>query len=260
MPRRTLKLVHTSDAHLDTDSFTGEQRRSSCRRLELAFRKVVDTVCEERADLFMIAGDLFDSSRVERAAIDFVLAELSRATCPVVLLPGNHDCYDNGSIYRRVDFRQAGSHVHPVTAEEGEMLVFPELEATVWGRAMVDHDHANRPLAGVPPRLRDYWHIGIAHGFLAKNRREMRSSLITPGEIADSGFDYLALGHVHVFREVSQEPTKACYSGSSAPLYMGKKEGGSVAVITLDRSSGVTLAERKSPLDGQPTGAGKPGA
>ena len=244
MPRRTLKLVHTSDVHIHSEGLRGEERPAIRALEEIAFRKVVDTARRQRADLLLIAGDLFDSSRIARPEIDFVMATLSAASCPVVLLPGNHDCYDEHSVYRKVDFRDAGSHVHPLMAEDGDVLEFPELHSTVWGRAMVEHDHANQPLEGVPDRNGDYWHVGIAHGHLVPDRSELRSSLITPEEIGDSGLDYLALGHVHVFRDVSERSTTACYSGSPSPQY-GRDEWGSVAVVTLDSERGVLLSQEK---------------
>jgi DNA repair exonuclease SbcCD nuclease subunit len=243
--RSRLTLVHTSDVHLENDAFRGAERRSSRRRSETAFRKVIDAAHEEQADLLLIVGDLFDTSRVGSAAIDFVLAELGRVPCPAVLLPGNHDCYDAQSIYRKVDFTQAGPNVHALTEPEGTVLEFPDLHATVWGRPVVDHDDSSRPLAGIPPRRGDAWHLGMAHGLFTEDRHEPRSSLIFPEQIADSGLDYLALGHVHVFREVSQGATKACYPGSPAPLHLGSRHPGSVAVVTLDPASGIMLAERK---------------
>ena len=253
MRRRRLKLVHTSDVHIEGDALSRQERRSPRGRAETAFRQVIDAARDVEADLLLVAGDLFESSRVGSAAIEFVKEELSRATCTVVLLPGNHDCYDDASIYRRVDFREAGSHVHTLTSLEGQTLALPGLHATVWGRAMVDHDESNQPLAGIPERSGDWWHLGIAHGFLSADPSEQRSSLITPDEIEESGLDYLALGHVHVFREVSQKSTTACYSGSPAPLHRPAHEAGSVAVVTLDSASGVMLTRRNiepPPTDG----------
>jgi DNA repair exonuclease SbcCD nuclease subunit len=239
--RRSLRLIHTSDVHIDSDSFSGEGREAARLRAQNAFGRVIDTLREKSADLLLVAGDLFDSSRVAQEPVDFVLSQLARASCPVVLLPGNHDCFDESSIYRRIDFRRAGPHVHVVTDVDGERLEFPELEATVWGRAMVDHDPANEPLVKVPARLGDLWHIGIAHGLLSMEGAELRSSLITARQIEESGLDYLAMGHLHVFREVSQRPTRACYSGSPVPLPLGGGKGGSVALVDLDLASGVTL-------------------
>ena len=244
MPRKTLKLVHTSDVHIHSEGFRDEERPAIRALEELALRKVVDTAQRLEADLLLIAGDLFDSSRIAQPEIDFVMATLGAASCPVVVLPGNHDCYDDHSVYRKVDFRAGGSHVYPLMAEDGDVLEFPELHATVWGRAMVEHDHANQPLEAVPERRGDYWHVGIAHGHLVPDRSELRSSLITPEEIADSGLDYLALGHVHVFRDVSERSTIACYSGSPSPQY-GRDDWGSVAVVTLDAERGVLLSQEK---------------
>lgn len=250
MPRRRIKIIHTSDVHLESDTFGRSEEGKSYRwRIQRAFQKVVDRVIEEDADLFLIAGDLFDSNRVPESGVQFVYAELARVPCPVVLIPGNHDCYDQRSVYKKVDFTTAGSHVHTLTAEEGTIIEFPDLSATVWGKGMVEHDHKYRPLAGVPPRCGDYWHIGMAHGYFVDEDEMQRSSLIYPREIAQSGLDYLALGHVHVFTDLAHGATKACYPGTPAPLHLGVNDGGSVARVILDPDEGVIVTQQKIVLD-----------
>ncbi|MGH7963221.1 MAG: metallophosphoesterase family protein [Candidatus Binatia bacterium] len=246
MARPRITIIHTSDVHLESDTFgKSEESKAYRQRIEVAFQKVVDRVIEENADLFLIAGDLFDSNRVPESGVAFAHQELARVPCPVVLIPGNHDCYDERSIYKKVDFTAAGPHVYPLTQEEGATIEFPHLHATVWGRGMVEHDHAYRPLAGVPSRSRDYWHIGMAHGYFVDDDGWQRSSLITPEEIAQSGLDYLALGHVHVFTDLSHGVTKACYPGTPAPLHFGVDKGGSVALVVLDPDTGVMLRQQK---------------
>ncbi len=206
-------------------------------------------VITEDADLFLIAGDLFDSNRVHESGIEFVHKELARVPCPVVLIPGNHDCYDARSIYKKFDFSVAGPHVFTVTAEEGEVVELPHIDATVWGKGMVEHDHKYRPIAGVAPRHRDDWHIGIAHGYCVDEEEMQRSSLIFPREIEQSGLDYLALGHVHVYTDLSQGATKACYPGTPAPLHFGVNEGGSYVLAVFDPDTGVSFTQRKITLD-----------
>lgn len=224
-----MRIVHTSDVHLDNSSH-GDHHSADM------FRRVVDSVLSERADLFLIAGDLFDHNRVKQHAVDFVYDELARVRCPVVLIPGNHDCVAQGSIYHRVDFSAAGRHVHALTDADGHRVILDELHATVWGKGMVDHEPENQPLAGVPERHEDRWHIGLAHGYYVEDGQSERSSLITRREIAESGLDYLALGHVHVYMDVSQGDTRACYPGSPSRDYAGS---GSVALVTLDPEQGV---------------------
>jgi DNA repair exonuclease SbcCD nuclease subunit len=68
------------------------------------------------------------------------------------------------------------------------------------------------------------WNIGLAHGFFT-DVETSRSSPITPSEIAASGYDYIALGHIHIFGDVSQGRTRAFYCGTPAPLYAGSEAG-----------------------------------
>jgi len=250
MPRRRIKLIHTSDVHLESDTFgKSEEGKTYRSRIQRAFQKVVDRVLEEDADLFLIAGDLFDSNRVPESGVQFVYQELARVPCPVVMIPGNHDCYDHRSVYKKVDFTVVGPHVYTLTAEEGTIIEFPHLRATVWGKGLVEHDHKYRPLVGVPPRRGDYWHIGMAHGYFVDEDEIQRSSLIYPEEIAQSGLDYLALGHVHVFTDLTHGMTKACYPGTPAPLHLGVNNGGSVAEVILDPNEGVVVTQQKIVLD-----------
>ena len=221
---RPLTIAHTSDVHLH-DGEDGKHVRD-------AFARVIDTVLDARCDLFLIAGDLFDHNRIEGDVIDFVYEQLSRVSCPTVIITGNHDCWQERSVLQRMDFRQAGHHVTLLDEAEGKQVAFEELNATVWGRCMLDHDRTNKPMAGAPPRKGNLWHIGMAHGLYMDDPESDRSSLITPQEIADSGFDYLALGHVHVHRQMRHGITLACYPGVPAASY-GTAQNGEMTLVKL---------------------------
>jgi DNA repair exonuclease SbcCD nuclease subunit len=221
---RPLKIAHTSDVHLHDGEDGGPVRD--------AFARVIDTVLDAKSDLFLIAGDLFDHNRVEGDLIDFVYEALSRVPCPTVIIAGNHDCWEERSVLQRMDFRNAGHHVTLLDEIEGRQVEFPELHATVWGRCMLEHDRTNRPMAGAPPRKGNLWHIGMAHGLYMEEPESDRSSLITPQEIADSGFDYLALGHVHVHRQMRHGATLACYPGVPAAYY-GTTGSGHMTLVEL---------------------------
>ena len=227
---RPLKIAHTSDVHLH-DGDDGQHVRD-------AFARVIDTVLAERSDLFLIAGDLFDHNRIQGDVIDFVYEQLSRVPCPTVIIAGNHDCWEERSVLQRMDFRHAGHHVTLLDEIEGTQVEFPELHATVWGRCMLDHDRDNKPMAGSPPRKQDLWHIGMAHGLYMDEPDSDRASLITPQEIADSGFDYLALGHVHAHRQMRHGHTLACYPGVPA-VYFGTEQSGQMTLVDLTPGAGV---------------------
>lgn len=221
---RPLKIAHTSDVHLHE----GEDGKP----IRAAFARVVDAVLDNEAELFLIAGDLFDHTRVQGEVIDFVYQQLARLACPTVIIAGNHDCWEERSVLQRMDFRQAGHHVTLLDQLEGMQIEFPELHTTVWGRCMLDHVPSNKPMAGSPPRKGDMWHIGMAHGLYVDYPESGRSSLITPEEIAASGFDYLALGHVHAHRQMQHGATLACYPGVPAAS-LGTGQTGSFALVDL---------------------------
>lgn len=234
--KRPLKIIHTSDVHL-SDEAEGMLVREY-------FAQVVDTVIDTGADLFLIAGDLFDHNEIRKPTVDFVYEQLARVRCETVLIVGNHDVWDERSIVKRMDFRKAGPHVTLLDDAEGRQVTLPDLHATVWGRCMLDHDRSNRPMANTPPRVEDMWHIGMAHGLYDTDFDADRSSLIRPEEIERSGFDYLALGHVHAHRQMRHGNTLACYPGVCAP-HMGTVEYGCVAHITLTPGKGAKAVAHK---------------
>ena len=233
---RPLKITHTSDVHLN-DEPDGVRVRE-------AFSQVVDTVLDTASDLFLIAGDLFDHNEIQRRTVDFVYAQLARVSCPTVVIVGNHDCWDERSVMKRMDFRKAGRHVTLLDNADGAQVAFPELHATVWGRCMLDHDRSNKPMADAPPRKENLWHIGMAHGLYTDEPDTERSSLITPHEIEASGFDYLALGHVHAHRQMRHGETLACYPGVAA-AHMGTISSGCVALVTLTPGKGARVVAHK---------------
>jgi DNA repair exonuclease SbcCD nuclease subunit len=232
--RPSLKILHTADIHLGDDLQPEPAHR--------AFLAVLDRATIEGADLLIIAGDLFDSNRAARAHFDFALEALSGLAMPVVLLPGNHDPYDDRSIYREVDIGRRCPHVHLLRAIDGELLQFPELCLRVWGKPVVEHWPGFRPLEDIPARSGHEWHVALAHGFHVPSGEEwQRSSPITEEAIASAAWDYVALGHIHPFRDVSTDGVVACYSGSPVRVSSLEENTGRVALVELDARRGVKV-------------------
>ncbi len=77
----------------------------------------------------------------------------------------------------------------------------------------------------------------MGHGlFMDVPAMPLRSSPISPDEISGASCDYIALGHVHVFRDVSQGGVPAFYSGAPSGSHAG-----AVALVELDPDSGVAV-------------------
>jgi DNA repair exonuclease SbcCD nuclease subunit len=255
---RQLKLIHTSDVHLESDTFgsglRGDLFRDNVRR---AFSGVIDVANVNGADLLLIVGDLFDSSRISAEALDFAMNQIARAQMPVVMIPGNHDAHDERSIYATLAPASLPQNLHLILDPEGVSLEFPELAAHVWGRALVEHSPEYRPLSGLPKPMPHAWNIGLAHGFFTESETN-RSSPITPAEIEASGFDYIALGHIHVFGDVSQGRTRAFYCGTPAPLYASSEAGW---VLQIDCVPGESIRVERLIVSGavmEEDGIGRP--
>jgi DNA repair protein SbcD/Mre11 len=237
MPSRTLTLLHTSDCHLDGDAPWRDGRHATSEYFA-AFRRVVDTAIYLDVDMLLVAGDFFDSNRASRVSTDFALEQLARVGRPTIICPGNHDCYDSGSVYQRLDFREAGPHVYVISDVGGQKLPFPDLETVVWGRAATERDPHYRPLEGIPGREGDLWHIAMAHGhFMEDSRWERRWGPISAAELERIDWDYLALGHWDRHADVSQGGVRAVYSGAPTPHVWA---GGCLYVV-LDPDAGLSF-------------------
>ena len=232
--RKRLRLAHTSDIHLGMSSDWQKDFSTT------AFKSVIDAVPRLEAHILLLAGDIFDHSRVSDDLLEFFTDQVGRLPVPVVALPGNHDCYDSTSVYRRGPFHKLPQNLHIITGLEGESFSFPDMGLTVWGRAMEVHSPSFRPLEGIPPRPNGDWYVALAHGhFHYDYDKDSRSSPIHPEEIAAAQCDYIALGHWERYVDVSQGCVRACYSG--APRSGLDNAPGRLALVVMDPEKGVEV-------------------
>ncbi len=90
----TVTVVLTADNHLGHDAFGQHKREERQQRLRDAFQQAVTFAIGQKADLFIQAGDLFDTTMPTERDRSFVaarLAQLKQAGVRVVALGGLHD-------------------------------------------------------------------------------------------------------------------------------------------------------------------------
>ena len=213
-----MRLVHLADIHL---GFRQYQRQTPAginqREADVAatLRKVIDKVIELKPDIVLIAGDVFHTVRPTNQAILHAFIQFSRLTAG---LPGS-----------RI-LMVAGNHDTPRSAETGSILkLFSQLGISVIegtsSRIRVDeHDLA---VLAVPDMARDKprferdttakYNILMLHGeiedVLPNWGRELERSpmRVNLKEIRLGQWDYVALGHYHVFRPLDDH---SFYPGS----------------------------------------------
>ena len=205
MNKQTCQLLHTSDLHLRNIDSGASQ----------SFSTITDLAVKHAVDLLIIAGDFFDYNAIDDSVVTFAIDQLTKMTCPTVILPGNHDYLADNSVYNRIVWHNQ-NNVFIFRNQEGETFEFQESRISIWGKPITVEDNI-RPLSGIPlPHNRDYWHIAVAHGYYVDTEVPIFPDYhITYDEIVESGRDYIALGHVPVFRCACDEKVKAYYSGEA---------------------------------------------
>ncbi|MCI8436520.1 MAG: DNA repair exonuclease [Lawsonibacter sp.] len=231
-----LKIIHGADFHLDSPFAGLSPERAAQRRGEQ--RELLDRLAglarEKQADLVLLAGDLLDSERVFRETAQALRAALAAIPCPVFIAPGNHDFYSPRSVWTSLDWPE---NVHIFTSDALEAVELPG--CTLWGRAFSDAHQTACPLEGLAVPGDGRLHIACVHGCVGTGNDY---GPITPGEIAASGLDYLALGHVHQGSGLQREGgTWWAYPG--CPEGRGFDETGEKGVLYVEAEPGRVTAQ-----------------
>jgi exonuclease SbcD len=254
-----LRLLHTADVHLGArHADLGDVAAAQRERQFAAFNATVDLALAEKVDLFLVAGDLFDSNVQPRRSVDRVAAELARlaeARIRTVLIPGTHDVYDRSSVYRAYDLATlAGTRPEDnlvvVLTPSRPWVHLPALDAVVHGPVFATKRAPHSPLrdlASVETPVAT-WKIGLLHAaLLIPGRTDHDEVVITTDEIAASGLDYLALGHWHSAQVSKARGVTYAYSGAPEPVAVDQDRAGKALLVTLEERDGVrsvAVAER----------------
>ncbi|HVX38650.1 MAG TPA: DNA repair exonuclease [Gemmatimonadaceae bacterium] len=214
-----MRLVHLSDLHLGYRQYQrltpgGVNQREA--DVAATFRTTIDRVIALAPDVIVVAGDIFHTVRPTNQAILHAFLQFGRLTQAlpnsiVVLVAGNHDTprsAETGGILPL--FAQLGIHV---VDREARRLAFPERELSIL--AVPDVAGMVRPALTPDPAAR--YNVLLLHGEVqgmlpAGIANADRAAVeIAREDLHAPQWDYVALGHYHVYREIAPN---ACYSGS----------------------------------------------
>jgi exonuclease SbcD len=244
-----LRIIHTADVHLGArHDDLGEQASAQRERQFAAFVATVDLAIAERVDLFLVAGDLFDSNVQPRRSVERVAAQLKRliaAKIRTVIVPGTHDCYDRASIYRAHDVKGLAGSTRDddwvtVLTPAVSNIYLEACDAVVHGPVFATKKAPHSPLRDLPAdvttaRGEATWQIGVVHGSVAIPGKTDRDDVVfTTDEIGATGLDYLALGHWHSAQQSKSGGVKYAYAGAPEPVALNQDRAGKVLLVTLD--------------------------
>jgi exonuclease SbcD len=239
-----LKILHTADIHLGAKfSGLGNKGVSQREQLRTTFKNIIATAIDERVNIVLIAGDLFDANQQPQRNVDLVIEQfnlLASNNIPVCLIPGTHDSLDSSSIYRKVDFEGKCSNLKIFADENIYYKEYPNLDLTVYGKPNLSNRSYTSPLKGLKRSTSSKFHIAMAHGsFYIPEKIAEDDHIFKLEEIKASGMDYLALGHWHRVYSCSEKPP-AWYSGP--PEWIpDQRERGAVLLVSLSDAGEVEV-------------------
>lgn len=251
-----MRFIHTSDWHLGRilDQFHLTEDQAHVLDQLIALAK------DEKADAFVISGDVYDRGVPPPEAVELLDRFVSRVAfdlkIPVIVIAGNHDSRERLGFGAKL--LQAGRlHMFGTAAAQAPFVeledvhgkvrfyCLPYAEPAEWREALGDdaiRDHE----AGLRHYIRDIQashpkaarSVLLSHCFAAGGEKSEseRPLMVGGGGTVDAGlfdpFDYTALGHLHR----PQQAGKARYSGSILKYSTSEAaHAKSVCVVDMDK-------------------------
>ncbi len=260
----SLRIIHVSDLHLG--------KKMSMVPIEEDQREVLSFIADlaerESADAVLIAGDIYDSTTPANESYNLLsgfLTDLADRGVKVYAVAGNHDSADKIS-YGSDLFRRCGVHIvgsyagtlemETLVGKDGTkvdvyMLPFvrPAAVRNCHPDARIEtYTDAVRTALGTADLSGPNRKVLIAHQYVTcgggKLARADSESFVGGMDNVDvslfDGFDYVALGHIHMKQWVGRETVRYC----GTPLKYSKSEAdGGKTVTVVDIGEEISIRE-----------------
>jgi DNA repair protein SbcD/Mre11 len=202
------RFLHAADLHLGSP-FLGLAQKDSevaarfARASRTAFEDLVTKALEEDVSFVVIAGDVFDGEWKDASIGLFLnrqLARLSNRGIPTFFLRGNHDA--ESLVTRSLTW---SDNVFEFSTRRAETHRIEHLRVALHGRGFPHREVLENYAVDYPEPVAGWFNIGALHTACGRAGHENYAPC-TAAELAARGYDYWALGHVHAFEIVSQDP------------------------------------------------------
>lgn len=245
--RSCFTFLQVSDVHLDSKLSSMRLSMPPIKRqerkkeilevlvdaLELARKRAVDAV--------LIPGDLWDGESVTSQTVNTLVETFGAlGDIPVLISPGNHDYYSDGSLYSPSALMTRGMRPWPANVHifpKGEFTTFkhPKLNSVSFtGRAFSGNVSVSSRFMSkfVPQDPTCAVNLLLFHGSL-DGYKGLDSSWpgkitapFSQAELSDLNFSYAAIGHYHNLTEIHNDQGSIIGAYSGCPAGRGFDESG----------------------------------
>lgn len=227
-----LRFIHCADLHLDR-SFEGLylMNESVDELLEInekVLESIVSVAIKEAVDFVLLVGDTFHQNRPSLKTQHQFFTQMSRlevADIPVYLSFGNHDYYEEARYW--FEFPQ---NVHLFTEETVQTITGETKQGVSYCISGFSYQKPWLDESKVAqfPRRQGTYHIGMYHG----DQQGEHYAPFVVQEMKQKGYDYWALGHIHVATTLSTQPP-IIYPGTPQGHTQKEKETPGILLVTL---------------------------
>lgn len=232
-----MKILHTSDWHLGKVIYNVSMIDDQRYFINEVLFKIV---CREKPDLLIISGDIFDRQIASLEAIklfdDFLTEICKKHKIPVAIITGNHDSADRISVASEI-LKDNGVYIVSYlndknkniavfdSTEKVNVVLLPYFDLQT-ARSYLNNEEIslseayNKILCEIKESLNETdFNILVSHCFVTGTKNFSSEENLFVGSVDEinnevfSGFDYVALGHIHSPQNIN---SKIRYSG--APL------------------------------------------
>lgn len=252
-----MKLLHTADWHLGKRLYRYDLSDDHARFLDW----LAETVEQRQIDGLLIAGDVFDTTNPNDGSMQLYYQFLTRMLPlqrTIIITGGNHDSASKlnapRDLLRHLNIHIIGcttgncqEEIVRLTNRSTDLMVAAvpylrdsDLRQSISGQTYEDRveavrmgirnhyqriaDHCQAEYAGVP--VLAMGHLYMNGATVSESEREIHTVGGQAAFTADqfpAGFDYVALGHIHVPQRVGPGGSVQ-YSGSPIPLSFGERD------------------------------------
>lgn len=203
-----MKIIHCGDVHLDSamkTNLTSEQAKERNNEILLTFTKMVEYAKSNAVRVVMIAGDLFDTKNVSVKTRNVVKdCIFNNPQIDFLYLKGNHD---------------ANNFLDGLEEIPNNLKLFSDkwssyrYDNVVVTGVELDENNSNTVYSSLILNKNDI-NIVLMHGQESQYSSKDKTETINLGALKNKNVDYLALGHIHTYKENALDQRGIyCYCG-----------------------------------------------
>ena len=250
----TFRFIHAADLHLDSP-FRGIRAAAPenvARALYSAtfdsYRNIIDLCISESVDALLVAGDIYDgadrSLRAQRAFIDG-LRSLDAVGIRSFVCHGNHDPLDGWEA--RLSYPD-DSHRFGFDFEAVPLFPTEPERALVYGISYPTRDVYDNLVSQLGEVDESAFTIGLLHANVGGNTDHALYAPCTLDDLAQSGIDYWALGHVHTRQVLRERAPTVVYPGNPQGRHPNETGARGVYLVEVDDAGSISLEFRPTDM------------